>query len=107
VIVLERAFAPGAGGIVAADIGQALAGLDIRVSTVVAGLGGRAVTISSVKKMLGEAKENRLPQLSFLDLRTDLIERELSRRDTTPHHKHPLHPQHLLRDAGAPGSRIG
>jgi len=107
VIVLERAFAPGVGGIVAADIGQALAGLNIRISTVVAGLGGRAVTISSVKKMLGEAKEDRLPQLSFLDLRTDLIERELSRRDTTPHHKHPVHPQHLLRDAGAPGSRIG
>ena len=42
VIVLERAFAPGAGGIVSADVRAALAGTPPRVSTVVAGLGGRA-----------------------------------------------------------------
>ena len=46
VIVLERAFAPGAGGVVTADIRTALAGRDCRISTVVAGLGGRAVTKS-------------------------------------------------------------
>ena len=48
VIVLERAFAPGAGGVVSADVRVALAGLPMRVSTVVAGLGGRAVTKVSV-----------------------------------------------------------
>ena len=105
VVVLERAFAPGAGGVVSADVRCALAGLATRVSTVVAGLGGRAVTKASVRAMLGDARANRLPELSFLDLRTDLIERELARRDEM--HRAGPHAQNLLREAGVPGSRIG
>ena len=42
VVVLERAFAVGIGGIVSADVRPALAGIPRTVNTVVAGLGGRA-----------------------------------------------------------------
>jgi pyruvate ferredoxin oxidoreductase alpha subunit len=81
VIVLERAFAPGAGGIVSADVRMALAGTSKRISTVVAGLGGRAVTKASLSAMLDDARSDRLPDLSFLDLRTDVVAAEIARLD--------------------------
>jgi pyruvate ferredoxin oxidoreductase alpha subunit len=105
VIVLERAFAPGAGGVVSADVRAALAGRPTKVSTVVAGLGGRAVTKASVQAMLADAAGDRLPELSFLDLRTDIVEEELARRDSV--HRAGPHSQGVLRAAGVPGSRIG
>jgi pyruvate ferredoxin oxidoreductase alpha subunit len=76
VIVLERAFAPGAGGVVSADVRVALWGLDIDVLTVVAGLGGRAVSRESLGKMLIDAEGGELSDLTFLDLQQDVIERE-------------------------------
>jgi pyruvate ferredoxin oxidoreductase alpha subunit len=78
VIVIERAFAPGIGGIVSADVRLALAGLPARISTVVAGLGGRAVTKTAIAEMLAEARAGRLGELTFLSLRTDVIERQLA-----------------------------
>src|SRR5437763_612188 len=68
VVVLERAFAPGAGGVVGADVHTALAGLPIPIHTVVAGLGGRPITRSSVHSVLDTAAADRLPPVSFLDL---------------------------------------
>ena len=79
VIVLERAFAPGAGGVVSADLRTALAGRPTRITTVVAGLGGRAVTKASIAAMLRQAQAGELDELTFLDLRTDVVERELAR----------------------------
>jgi pyruvate ferredoxin oxidoreductase alpha subunit len=80
VIVLERAFAPGAGGVVSADVRSALAGRPARISTVVAGLGGRAVTKASIQSMITDALAGRLAEFSFLDLRTDVVARELTHR---------------------------
>jgi pyruvate ferredoxin oxidoreductase alpha subunit len=77
VIVLERAFAAGAGGIVAADVRAAVPGMPCH--TVVAGLGGRPVTSASLRAMLWDAVAGRLEDLTFLDLRRDLIDRELGR----------------------------
>jgi pyruvate ferredoxin oxidoreductase alpha subunit len=72
VIVLERAFSVGVGGIVAADVGPALrAGQSLH--TVVAGLGGRPVTRDSLRQMLTAAESGELDPLTFLDLRHDLI----------------------------------
>lgn len=105
VVVLERAFAPGAGGVVSADVQAALAGTPARVSTVVAGLGGRAVTRESVRRMLRDAADGRLAALTFLDLRTDVVEQELSRRDTV--HRAGPHASGVLRASGTPGTRIG
>jgi pyruvate ferredoxin oxidoreductase alpha subunit len=105
VVVLERAFAPGAGGIVTADVRAALAGLPVRLSTVVAGLGGRAVTQRALRGMLDAEAAGTLPAVSFLDLRTDLVEAELARLDAAP--RSGPSAQHLLRATGAPATRIG
>ncbi|MFI7680124.1 transketolase C-terminal domain-containing protein [Actinophytocola sp. NPDC049390] len=69
VIVLERAFSVGTGGIVTADVRGALPGR--RLHTVVAGLGGRPVTEASLHDLLTRTD---LDALTFLDLDTTLIE---------------------------------
>jgi pyruvate ferredoxin oxidoreductase alpha subunit len=103
IVVLERAVAPGTGGIVTADIRMALAGrLAPRISTVVAGLGGRAVTRKSLRRLL-EADE--LEPLTFLDLDTGLVERELARMSAT--RRSGPSPENMLRDLGITASRIG
>ena len=78
VVVVERAFAPGAGGIVSQDVREALVGTGIEVQTVVAGLGGRPVTVASLRRMVGEALAGELPAMSFLDLRQDVVDTELA-----------------------------
>jgi pyruvate ferredoxin oxidoreductase alpha subunit len=86
-VVIERALAPGSGGIVTADVRGAISAPDGRpphpadtiISTVVAGLGGRAVTRKSLRAMLTSAARGDLPPFSFLDLRQDLVESELAR----------------------------
>jgi pyruvate ferredoxin oxidoreductase alpha subunit len=80
VIVLERAFAPGGGGVVTPDVQSALTLAPTRVSTVVAGLGGRAVSKAALRTMLADSAEGRLESFSFLDLDHDVVERELAAR---------------------------
>ena len=61
VVVLERALAPGTGGIVTADVRTALAGrLTPHLSTVIAGLGGRSITRKSLRAMLATAAAGEL-----------------------------------------------
>ena len=79
VVVLEKAFSAGAGGIVGRDLRIALDGLGTRVSDVIAGLGGRPVTAASVEQMLFRARIDALAPLTFMDLREDVVERELGR----------------------------
>lgn len=80
VVVVERAFAPGAGGIVSADVRTALAGTFAEVSTVVAGLGGRAVTKPALRRLVADAMSGWLGErLVFLDLRDELIEQQIER----------------------------
>ena len=82
VIVLERAFSPGAPeGPVTADIRAALAGSSTTIRTVVAGLGGRPVTRASLQSVFASASRGDLPPISFLDLDTDVVARELHERD--------------------------
>ena len=80
VIVLEKALAVGIGGIVSGEVELALAGLDTRTRTVVAGLGGRPITRRSLHAMLQESRNDLLPPLTFLDLDRQLVERELERQ---------------------------
>jgi len=68
VIVLERAFAPGAGGIVTADVRGALTGRDLPLHTVVAGLGGRPITEAALRELFARARRDDLPDVQFLDL---------------------------------------
>ena len=65
--------------------------------TVIAGLGGRAITKASIKKALVDASEHRLQALNFMDLDIDLVERQLERERRT-RKTGPL-PEALIRDA--------
>ncbi|MEV6874646.1 transketolase C-terminal domain-containing protein [Amycolatopsis sp. NPDC051128] len=101
VVVLERAFEPGVGGIVTQNVVTAVPAA--RAHTVVAGLGGRAVTKTSLDRVLRAA--DRLPSLTFLDLDRSLIDRELGRL-AAARRSGPT-AENLLRDLGAVASRIG
>jgi pyruvate ferredoxin oxidoreductase alpha subunit len=79
VVVLEKAFSAGSGGIVSRDVRLALDGLGTRVCDVIAGLGGRPITAASLTHVLWSARIDALPQLTFMDLHEDVVHRELSR----------------------------
>jgi|tagenome__1003787_1003787.scaffolds.fasta_scaffold20964551_4 pyruvate ferredoxin oxidoreductase alpha subunit len=106
VVVLERALAPGTGGIVTADIRTALAGrLTPHLSTVIAGLGGRSITRKSLRAMLATAAAGELGPLTFLDLDTTLVDRELARMRAA--RRSGPTAENLLRDLGITAARIG
>ena len=73
VIVLERAFAVGIGGVVDSDIRMALEGLGIAQNTVVAGLGGRAITRKSLRDIITKSIAGDVEPLTFLDLNEGMI----------------------------------
>jgi pyruvate ferredoxin oxidoreductase alpha subunit len=105
-VVIERALAPGSGGIVTADLRAALAGADggtplpgaALISTVVAGLGGRPVTRKSLRPVLIAAQHGALPPFSFLDLKSGLAEAELARMRAA--RRSGPSAENLLRDLG-------
>jgi len=105
IVVVERAFAVGIGGIVGQNVRLALAGLPSVVYDVVAGLGGRAITRRSVRTLVEEVREGRIEpnRLHFLDLDRKLVERELQRlqekRRSGPH------AENILRDVGVVAAR--
>ncbi|MBI3686048.1 MAG: pyruvate ferredoxin oxidoreductase [Actinobacteria bacterium] len=105
VVVLERALAVGIGGIVTSNVRMALSGNGTRDYTVIAGLGGRAITRASLREMLLAAEADRLEPLTFLDLNRPLVERELARagerRMSGPA------AENMLRDAGPATPWIG
>jgi pyruvate ferredoxin oxidoreductase alpha subunit len=101
VIVLEKALAVGIGGIVSADIRTALADLPITTNTVIAGLGGRSILIKSLIEMIKATERGELEELTFLDLNTDLVEKELERARTT--RKSGPTAENLLMDVGVMG----
>jgi pyruvate ferredoxin oxidoreductase alpha subunit len=104
VVVVEKAFAVGAGGIVGQNVRLALSGLPVEVYDVVAGLGGRAITRASLRALLDDVLESRIDSrtLHFLDLDTALVRRELERasRGTRPG----PHAENMLRDIGTVGA---
>ena len=81
VVVVEKAFAVGAGGIVGQNVRLALDGLAPTVFDVIAGLGGRPVTKRSLHGLLDDVGAGRLEPgvMHFLDLDFALVERELER----------------------------
>jgi pyruvate ferredoxin oxidoreductase alpha subunit len=79
VVVLEKSLAVGIGGMVAEGVRKALSGIPLKGHTVIAGLGGRSITRASLVDLMRRAARDELPLLSFLDLRWDVVERELER----------------------------
>jgi len=99
VVVLEKALAVGIGGIVTADVRMALSGLKLHGSTVIAGLGGRAITQASLRTLFLDAHSGRLEALTFLDADWELVERELGRMRELK--RSGPHAENILRDVGA------
>ncbi|MBO0845478.1 MAG: pyruvate ferredoxin oxidoreductase [Nocardioides sp.] len=81
VVVLERAFSPGAGGIVGRDVRTSI-GSRTPVVDAVVGLGGRPVSRATVRRVLEDVSAGRLTpdDLHFPDLRRDLIDSEPATR---------------------------
>ena len=79
IIVIEKAFQIGIGGIVSENVKSAISGLDIECYSVIAGLGGRPITKSSLHTLFGDAMAGGLEPLTFLDLDNEVVERETIR----------------------------
>ena len=79
VVVVEKTFAVGIGGILATDVRTAMDGINIIDYTVVAGLGGRPITRKSLQDVFEKAGRDELPPLTFLDLDWNIVNKQLER----------------------------
>ena len=79
VIVLEKAFQVGIGGIVIENVRTSLRGSSIKDYTVIAGLGGRPITKDSLRKYFDRACVDGVEELTFLDLDQELADSEILR----------------------------
>ncbi|CAG1008843.1 pyruvate ferredoxin oxidoreductase alpha subunit [Phycisphaerales bacterium] len=79
VITIEKSLSVGIGGNVSHNLRMALPDPATRVHTVIAGLGGRPITRASLKRVFAQAIAGTLQPLTFLDLNTQVIERQLER----------------------------
>ena len=104
VVVLEKSFSVGLGGVVSTDVRLALSGLQLQGHTVVAGLGGRAITQDSLARMVLQAVAGELPPLSFLDLDWNIVNRHLA-REAQMRRSGPI-AENLLRDLGTVASKV-
>ncbi|WP_372791444.1 transketolase C-terminal domain-containing protein [Paraconexibacter sp.] len=98
VLVVEKAFGVGIGGIVSTDVRVSLEGLPVRVRTAIAGLGGRVITAQALRGLFEDAVADRLPLTTFLGLDTELVERELAR--TRERRRSGPHAENMLKDLG-------
>ena len=83
VIVTEKSLAPGLGGVVASNVRMALARKAIAVHTVIAGLGGRAITMASLQRVFEAAAAGTLEDVTFLDLNHAAVDSEVARARAT------------------------
>ena len=79
VVMVEKCFADGLGGIAVGSVRMALRGLSTPIYTVIAGLGGRAITKASLHRVFAEAVAEEIDDPHFLDLDWAVIDRELAR----------------------------
>ncbi|WP_374683253.1 pyruvate ferredoxin oxidoreductase [Accumulibacter sp.] len=105
VVVLEKSLAVGIGGVVSTDVRMAMSGLQLEGHTVVAGLGGRAITMKSLHALFAKAVRGELERLTFLDLDWDVINKQLERERTT--RRSGPAAESMLRDVGVVAARIG
>lgn len=79
ILVLEKSLAVGMGGIVSNNVHMTLHGSTLPIYTVIAGLGGRPITRASLRDLFLRAMDDDLEETEFLDLKRDIVERELAR----------------------------
>ena len=104
VIVLEKCFAVGVGGIVATNVRMALDGTGQQVLTVIAGLGGRAITKDSLTRTIRDAISDKLGAMTFMDLDHGIVNRVLE-RERKVRRSGPV-AENVLRDVGTVASKI-
>jgi pyruvate ferredoxin oxidoreductase alpha subunit len=104
VVVLEKSLAVGIGGILATDVRMAMAHLHVPGYTVVAGLGGRAITRKSLHRLFREAEQDALQPLTFLDLDREAVNKQLA-RERAVRRSGPA-AENILRDIGTVASKI-
>jgi len=105
VVVIEKCLAPGLGGILASNVRNALQDTSTPVRTVIAGLGGRPITMTSLRGVLETAGAGTLQDLTFLDLDHAVVEREIARAKTT--RKSGPTAENILKNIGLPDGRDG
>ena len=98
VVVLEKSLAVGLGGIVSNNVAASYSGSADDVFTVVAGLGGRAITRRSLQGVFEQALADQLEPLTFLDLDHALVNRVLDRERL--HRRSGPIAEGILRDLG-------
>ena len=98
VVVFEKCLAVGMGGIVASNVRMSTRGLNLPVYTVIGGLGGRPITRKSLAELFAKAMKDELEETSFLDIKCDIVERELAREQT--HTRSGAAAENILREVG-------
>ncbi len=104
VVVLEKDLALGLGGIAASNVRMALRGLPVPVYTIIAGLGGRAITKASLHKALAEAHGDTIEDPLFLDLDWQIVDHELA-REREKRRSGPV-AENILRELGLVGGKL-
>ncbi|MGE4072288.1 MAG: hypothetical protein AB7E72_14050 [Lysobacterales bacterium] len=102
-VVLEKSLAVGVGGILAVNVRMAVTGMGLLGYTVIAGLGGRAITRRSLQAMLLQAQADTLERTTFLDLDWKAVNKQLE-RERAQRRSGPV-AEALLRDAGVVAAR--
>ena len=105
VVVLEKSLAVGLGGIVSNNVAASYAGTPDLVHTVIAGLGGRAITRRSLHQVFGDAVAGRLQPVTFLDLDHSVVGRVLA-RERELRRSGPI-AENVLRDLGVVAAKVG
>jgi len=103
-VVLEKSLAVGIGGIVATDVRMAVTGMGLKGYTVIAGLGGRAITKKSLHALFAKAARGDLEPVTFLDLDWKVVDRQLE-RERRVRRSGPA-AENMLRDLGTVASKI-
>jgi pyruvate ferredoxin oxidoreductase alpha subunit len=105
VVVLEKCLAVGLGGIVSDGVRKSLSGVQLKGYTVIAGLGGRAITRASLRQLFEDAGNDELEQVTFLDLNAEVVAAELE-RESLARRTGPT-AEAILRRLGTVASQIG
>jgi len=98
IIVFEKSFAVGMGGVLASEVHMATHGLHIKINSIIGGLGGRTITVKSLKNIVDLAGKGELEHETFMDLDLATVEKEINRQQTEPSSGSTA--ENILRDMG-------
>jgi len=104
VVVLEKSLAVGLGGILATNVRMALSALPIDVYTVVAGIGGRPITMRSLHGLFRRAEQDDIDAVTFLDLNRAVVDKQLD-RERAKRRSGPA-AEAMLRDVGVVAAKL-